>query len=115
MPRYIFSYRSAKDFNALADPNGDKDWRAFIGGVVGPVVVEPGWPVFEPTTLLGETGEGTQLGGYSVVNAGDLESAIALAKQSPTMTRRGGVEIGVAVPLPADHPAEQARSRIWKE
>jgi len=30
MPQYIFTYRSAKNYNALADPDGLAAWTSFI-------------------------------------------------------------------------------------
>ncbi len=60
---------------------------------------------------LGETGESTQLGGYCVLTADDLQAAVALAKQPPPVTR-GGVEVGVLAALRGEHPAEQTRARL---
>jgi hypothetical protein len=114
MPQFIFSYRSAKDYNAAADSAGHAAWDAFITDVIAPRVVDPGWPVFEPTALLGETGPSTQLGGYAIVTADDLATALSMAEHSPTMTRGGGVEVAVLAALPPEHPAEQIRSRSAK-
>jgi len=74
MPKYLLSYRSAKNYDALADPALNSDWDSFLNDQVAPSVVEPGWPVFEPATLVGETGPSTQHGGYSVVTADDIDS-----------------------------------------
>jgi YCII-related domain len=112
MPQFIFSYRSAKDYDFAADADGLPAWVTFISGVIADKVVDPGWPVFEPAALVGETGQSTQLGGYAVITADDLETAVAMARQCPTVTRGGGVEVGVLAPLPAEHPAEQLRSRL---
>ena len=109
MPKYILSYRSAKDFDALADPDGLTAWGAFLDDFVAPNVVDPGWPVFEPTTLVGETGSSTQLGGYAIVTVDDLEAAVSLARRCPTLERGGGVEVGVLAALPPEHPAERMR------
>jgi hypothetical protein len=75
MPQFIFSYRSAKDYDAIADPDGLAAWSAFINDVIAPHVVDPGWPVFEPAAVLGETGPSTQHGGYAIVTADDLQAA----------------------------------------
>jgi hypothetical protein len=56
MPAFIFSYRSAKDYDAAADPDGLAAWGAFISEVIAPNVVDPGWPVFEPAAVLGGAG-----------------------------------------------------------
>ena len=61
----------------------DKEWRdsaawtAFFEAI-GPAVIDPGQPVFERGSL-GEVGPSTVLGGYSIVDAVDLDAAVALA------------------------------------
>jgi YCII-related domain len=114
MPQFIFSYRSAKSYDALADPDGVAAWGAFLNGVIAPSVVDPGWPVFEPAAVLGEAGQSTQLGGYSIVTADDLDTALSMARHCPTIERGGGVEVAVLAALPPEHPAEQIRSRLAK-
>ena len=112
MPQFIFSYRSAKDYDAIADPDGLAAWGAFINEVIAPSVVDPGWPVFEPAAVLGEAGQSTQHGGYAIVTADDLQAAVSMAEHCPTITRGGGVEVALLAALPPDHPAEQIRSRL---
>jgi YCII-related domain len=112
MPSYIFSYRTAKTYDFAADRDAAGAWTTFISEVIASSVADPGWPVFEPAATLGETGESTQLGGYCVITADDLQAAVALAKQAPPVTRGGGVEVGLLAALPAEHPAEQARARL---
>ena len=114
MAQFIFSYRSAKDYGAVADPDGIAAWSTFLNDVIAPNVVDPGWPVFEPTAVLGEAGPSTQLGGYSVVTADDLATALSMAEHCPTIERGGGVEVAVLAALPSEHPAEQMRSRLSK-
>jgi hypothetical protein len=114
MPKYLLSYRSAKNYDALADSAGTAAWEDFLNEYIAPSVVEPGWPVFEPATLVGETGPSTQHGGYSVVTAVDVDDAVEIAKRCPYVVRGGGVEIGLLADLSADHPAEQMRSRLSK-
>ena len=114
MPKYLLSYRAAKDYDALADSALGAAWDGFLTDRVAPSVIEPGWPVFEPSTLVGETGPSTQLGGYSVITADDIDAALDIAKHCPYVARGGGVEIGLLADLPAEHPAEQMRSRLAK-
>jgi hypothetical protein len=114
MPQFIFSYRSPKDYDAAANPAGRAAWSAFINEVIAPSVVDPGWPVFEPATVLGEAGQSTQLGGYAIVVADDLQAAVSMAEHCPAIARGGGVEVGVLAALPPEHPAEQIRSRLSK-
>jgi hypothetical protein len=114
MPKFILSYRYAKEYDALADSAGVGAWGEFLTDVIAPSVVDPGWPVFEATSVVGETGPSTKLGGYSVVDADDLPAALAMAQRCPTLERGGGVEVAVLSELPAEHPAEQMRRRLVK-
>ena len=114
MPQFLFSYRSAKDYDAAADPDGLAAWGSFINCVIAPSVVDPGWPVFEPAAVFGEAGPSTQHGGYAIVTADDLQAAVSMAEHCPTITRGGGVEVGLLAALPPEHPAEQIRSRLSK-
>jgi hypothetical protein len=114
MPQYVFSYRNPEGYDALARPEDLAAWGSFLNDVIAPNVVDPGWPVFEPATVLGEAGSSTQLGGYSIVTADDVDTAVAMAKQCPTLSFGGGVEVGVLATLPPEHPAEQIRSRLSK-
>jgi hypothetical protein len=100
MPQFIFSYRSAKDYDAAADPDGLAAWGAFINEVIAPSVVDPGWPVFEPAGVLGEAGQSTQHGGYAIVTADDLPAAVSMAEHCPTITRGGGVEVALLAAVP---------------
>jgi hypothetical protein len=110
MTQYLFTYRSVPGFDWFGDPNGLPDWQTFLEEIE-PNMVDPGWPAFEPTKLLGETGESTQVGGYSLITADSLEAAAAMAKGCPTMTRGGGIEVAVLADLPPEHPAERIRSQ----
>jgi hypothetical protein len=87
-------------------------WGTFINDVIAPSLTDPGWPVFEPAAVLGEAGPSTQLGGYAVIIADDLQAAVPLAERCPTITRGGGVEVAVLAALPPEHPAEQIRARL---
>lgn len=112
MPKFVFTYRSAKSDDASARPEDLAAWQAFLNDVIGPNVVDPGFPVLEPSTVLGAAGESTRLGGYSIVTADDLDTALSMAKHCPTLSRGGGVEVGVLADLPPEHAAEQIRSRL---
>jgi hypothetical protein len=112
MPKFIFSYRSAKEYDTMTDPEALPAWARFLSEVIAPTVVDPGWPVFEPSTVIGEAGPSTHLGGYSIVTVDNLEDAVALAERCPTIEHAGGVEIGLLADLPTGHPAEQMRARL---
>ncbi|HXW80228.1 MAG TPA: YciI family protein [Acidimicrobiales bacterium] len=113
MTRYLFTYRSVPGYDWFGDPAGLREWQSFLEAIET-AMVEPGWPSFEPTALIGETGQWTQVGGYSVVTADSLEEAAAMATGCPTVTRGGGVEVAVLAELPPEHPAERIRRQLAK-
>lgn len=96
MATFLFAYRRAKDspVQALSDVDSDlmAAWNAWHDSM-GANLVDRGNPSYESTTL-GNCGPDTTLGGYSLVTADDLESAVTLAKGCPALERGGGVEVG---------------------
>jgi hypothetical protein len=84
-------YRAPKNYQ----PGGADAMAAWSNWFeeMGARVVERGNPVFDRTTL-GNGVSDTVLGGYSVVTADDLESAVGLAKGCPFLGSGGGVEVG---------------------
>lgn len=91
MPKYVFVYRSPKNY-VPGQPDAIAAWNDFRTSI-GERVVDFGNPVFEASSL-GTCDDSTRLGGYSFVTADDLESAVALAKGTPTLNAGGGVEVG---------------------
>jgi hypothetical protein len=112
MPRFILSYRTAKSYTATAGTDEFAAWASFLNDYVEPNVVDPGQAVQEPSRVLGETGQSTQVCGYSIVSADDFEAALSVAEHCPTLSQGGGVEVAVLAPLPADHPLERMRSEL---
>jgi hypothetical protein len=64
-------------------PDAIANWDAFFQGL-GDRVVDRGKPASE-TAEVGHCGAGTRLGGYSLISAEDLQSAVALAKGCPAL------------------------------
>jgi hypothetical protein len=91
MPTFLFAYRRPEDYTpGRADAMAA--WTSWFEEL-GDSVVDHGNPTFESTTL-GNCGATTRLGGFSLVRADDLESAVAMAKGCPALDA-GGVEVGV--------------------
>ena len=85
MSKFIFSYQQPAGYMVRTDEETTAKWVAFFE-TIGDTIVDPGQPVFE-RTALGETGTGTQLGGYSVVEAASLATWSrwpSTARPSPT-------------------------------
>lgn len=99
MPTFVFTYRMPTDY-VPGGPETMAAWAAWFDSM-GEGLSDRGNPVFE-STELGHCGDGTRLGGYSFVNADDLESAVALAKGSPALDAGGGVEVGLITLLNVD-------------
>ena len=91
MSTYVLTYRAPKGY-AAGSPETVAEWRAFFAGL-GDQLVERGNPVFARTTA-GNCGADTELGGYSLVTADDLEAAATMAKACPYVAAGGGVEVG---------------------
>jgi hypothetical protein len=102
MPTFVFTYRMPADY-VPGGPETVATWTAWFDSL-GESLSDRGNPVFE-STELGNCRNGTRLGGYSFVIAGDLESAMALAKGSPALEAGGGVEIGAVTVLNLDSPS----------
>ena len=99
MPTFVFAYRMPTDYV----PGGQKTvaaWAAWFDSM-GESLCDRGNPVFG-SAKLGNCGAETRLGGYTFVNAEDLESAVALAKGSPALEAGGGVEGGAITVLNLD-------------
>ena len=96
MTNYVFSFRVPADYQPNAGTPAE--WRAWFGEL-GSALVDVGNAVAGYAALGEVGGSGSRLIAYSVVSAEDLESALALAKDSPVMRIGGGVEVGpVLVP-----------------
>ena len=109
MPKFILTYHQPIAYVPAFDEKTAAAWGSFFDAMGGSIV-EPGQPVVD-RAAIGETGSSTKLGGYSVVEADDLDAALAIAKGCPTLTYGGGVQVGVLAELPPDHPASRLRQR----
>jgi hypothetical protein len=96
MSTYLFIYRSQKDYAPSSD-DALAEWGAFFKGI-GSNVADVGNPVFDRREL-GNCGDETVLGGYSMITADSLDEAVRLTKDCPALKRGGGVEVGEITPL----------------
>jgi hypothetical protein len=91
MPTYVFSYRNPLGYTPT--PETTSAWMAWFDSM-GDQLVDLGKPVFDRDTVGNCSSESTDLGGYSLILADDLEAAKVIAKGCPYLEREGGVEIG---------------------
>ena len=92
MTTFLFSYRMPNGF-VPGRPDAVAAWAAWFEEM-GNSVSDRGNPVFESVSL-GNSGNNTRLGGYSLITAEDLDTALSLAKGCPALQEGGGVEVGV--------------------
>lgn len=98
MPTFVFAYRAPRGYTPTPD-TGMAWWSWFDS--MGDAVVDLGKPVVARTALGNCSMDATELGGYSVVTADDLEGALAIAKGCPYLDRQGGIEVGELGEVPA--------------
>lgn len=98
MPQYLFSYRIVNGYTPSAESAAG--WRAWFDAM-GDQLVELGKPAVERASVGNCATESTELGGYSVISAGDLDEALAIAKGCPQIDVGGGVEVGLLAEVPA--------------
>ena len=92
MTTFLFSYRMPKGF-VPGGPDAVAAWTGWFEKM-GASVIDRGNPVFESASL-GLCGDNTRLGGYSLITAEDLDTALSLAKDCPALAEGAGVEVGV--------------------
>jgi hypothetical protein len=104
MTKYVFTYHDGAGM-----PEGEKAvaaemaaWEAWFG-TLGAAIVDGGNP-FGGTTGVASDGAVTDggssgLGGYSIVNADDLDAAVAMAKGCPILANGGRVEVHTALEM----------------
>jgi hypothetical protein len=102
MPAFIFTYRKAAGYTRT--PQTLAAWQAWFGGIGGQLT-DTGKPVVAHTVLGTCDPNRTEPGGYSVIQADDLEAATAIAKGCPHLERGGGVEVGELGEVPSSTPA----------
>jgi hypothetical protein len=97
MPTFVFTYRTAP--GVTRTPESAEAWMAWFNGMGGHVA-DIGKPAIE-SSVVGNCGPGTELGGYSLITAADLDEALGMTKGCPSLARDGGVEVARLGEVPA--------------
>lgn len=97
MPTFVLAYRLPTDY--VRTPESGQTWRSWFESM-GDSLVDLGKPVVTATALGNHDGGTTELGGYSLVVADDLQGAVAIAKGCPALSRDGGVDVGELGEIP---------------
>ena len=105
MATFLFTYRgqpgAAQALDALDDSARQArldTWYAWFGSL-GSHVLDMGQPV-SAARSLGESGGGTEIGGYSLVTADSLDAAVALTEGCPALQNGGGIEVAELRAIP---------------
>jgi hypothetical protein len=102
MPQYVLTYRNPTGYVPTAETRAA--WMAWFDGM-GDQLVDQGKPAVARARLGNCNPESTELGGFSIIQADDLEAAAAAAKGCPHLDRDGGVEVGQLGEVPAPVPS----------
>ncbi len=94
MATYVFSYRVPSDYVPGADTAAE--WQAWFAAM-GSSLVDVGHAVTDYASLGEVGGSESRMVGHSVVSAGSMDAALALAKDCPALRGGGGVEVGPAM------------------
>ena len=98
MPDFVFTYRNPVGYTPTQETRAA--WAAWFDGM-GQQLADLGKPAVARAALGNCGADNTELGGYSVIHADDLESALAIAKGCPHLERGGGIEVGQLGEVPA--------------
>ena len=91
MPIFVLTYRNPIGY--APSPESTAAWMAWFDSM-REQLVDRGKPVTDRSCLGDCATDRTQLGGYTLISADDLNGALAIAKGCPHLERGGGVEIG---------------------
>jgi hypothetical protein len=89
MPIYLVTNRVSDGFTPGAEAFAA--WAAWFDGL-GDTVADRGHPAFA-STVAGDAGAGTTLGGYTLVMVGSLDDALGPVADHPLLACGGGVEV----------------------
>jgi hypothetical protein len=98
MPDFVFAYRNPVGYTPT--PETRDAWTAWFDGM-GEQLADLGKPAVARAALGNCSADRTELGGYSVIRADDLDAAMAIAKGCPHLERGGGIEVGQLGDVPA--------------
>ncbi len=110
MAKYILTYKgSATDMENMSAEDSKKvmmAWKVWMEAV-GSNLVDVGAPMANGLSIVDDGSEGvaSELSGYSIVEANDIDDAKALAKDHPFLSEGAGnfaIDIFELMPVPMD-------------
>lgn len=94
MAEFVFAYRVPESYQ-MGDEDTREAWQAWLAGMGGDLL-DLGKPA-TATETVGKCGNGTRLGGFSIIRADSAEEALEIAGRCPGLASGGGVEVGTLV------------------
>jgi hypothetical protein len=91
MTNYVLSFRGQTGRSVGADE--EAEWTAWFG-TIGGSIADFGNRVSRARTIGDGATDRSELAGYVVITAPDLDAAVALAQGCPGLRHAGGVEVG---------------------
>ncbi len=104
MPKYIFAYHGGSMPETEAERQEVMNaWGAWMGSI-GDNLVDGGNPAGGSKTVsaggnVADDGGANPISGYSLVNAADIDAAVAIAKACPILDGGGTVEVAEAIEM----------------
>jgi len=96
MAQFVLLYRVPADY-VPGHADTRKAWQSWFDEM-GAGLVDVGKPVLAASSA-GTCAGDVRLGGFSVVEAGDLDAALQIARGCPALGLGGGVEVGALAEL----------------
>jgi len=104
MAKYLFVYHGGKNSETEAEVKKVlDDWGNWFGSM-GAAVIDGGNPVGQSSTVnpdgsVSGNGGANPASGYSLIEAGDLDDALAKAKGCPILASGGSIEVAEAIDM----------------
>lgn len=95
MTEFVFTYRVPQDY-VPGGAETRKAWQSWFDGI-GRNLIDKGKPVIASTAV--GTCDGVRIGGFSVIEAADMDAALEIARACPSIDSGGGVEVGAMLHL----------------
>ena len=102
MPKYVLAYLGGdKPASPEEGAKNMAEWQAWLGGL-GEAVVNPGTPLSgtQTVSLDGVAPSSSTMAGFTIVEAGSIDAAIAMAKSSPFLKINGTIDVSEVMEMP---------------
>jgi hypothetical protein len=100
MPRFLITYHGVMDTPPTPEAR-EQMMSAFMtwAGSVGDNMVDPGSPL-GPSRIVTSDGDSlgnTEIGGYTIIDADDLDTAVDAVRSHPFLSRGGTLQVSEAI------------------